>query len=146
MSTKITRYATTEYNRAERVKNRLRAVFSQAVAFRLTHAQILEKLQPIRASHDYQKLTSYYRGYMRAAEDAGFADIWHNHVAWCLGPASGPTRQAHTAWTEEMSTLCRTPGALYGGHYWTDDNGQPTDRPFTAYACTNAAPRFRRYP
>lgn len=26
---------------------------------------------------------------------------------------------------------------LHGGHYWTDDNGQPTDRPFTEYKPTN---------
>jgi len=53
-------------------------------------------------------------------------------------PSTGPTRTAiKDEWTEEMSTLCRIPGALYGGHFWTDDNGDPTDRVWTEYKPTN---------
>lgn len=60
-----------------------------------------------------------------------------NHVAWCLGPASGPIRQTPSEWTLEMSNLCRLPGQLYGGHYWTDDKGIATEHLYTEYKPIN---------
>lgn len=132
-------YTTTEYNRHKRIKGQIDSIFSHAIAFRLTHDAIVEKLSALYSSDDYKRQTAYYIGYSRGQIDAGFNDIWRNHVCWMLGPVTGPTRDSRELWTEEMSTLCRIPSALYGGHFWTDDNDQPTDRPFTAYACTNAA-------
>jgi hypothetical protein len=130
---------TTQYNHWQRAKSALSDLYMSAKIYRLTHAQILERRSKLFESNSYRRLTTYYVGYMRGLDDAYMADIWRNHVVWMLGPKSGPTRQVHTEWTEEMSTLCRTPGALFGGHYWTDDSGKPTDKVFTEYACTNAA-------
>lgn len=132
------RRQTTQYNHYLRVRNGLQSIYAQAIAFRWTHATILEKRSALFATNSYKRLTVYYTGYMAGLDDGLMADIWRNHIAWCLGPSTGPTRQAHTEWTEEMSALCRIPGALYGGHFWLNDDDKPTDKAFTDYACTNA--------
>lgn len=129
---------TMNYNRFLRVKSRINNIHSQAVAYRLPHDKTSDALQALYASDDYKRLPQYYKGFIQGLQDGLSADIWRNHVVWMLGPSTGPTRQAHTEWTDEMSTLCRLPGQLYGGHFWTDDNGQPAlDRPYTEYKCTN---------
>lgn len=128
---------TTQYNHFTAVKSQLGSIFSQAVAYRLSHARILEKLSELYQTNSYQRLTTYYHGYIRGLEDGYMADIWRNHVVWMLGPSTGPTRRVHAEWTEEMSILCRQPGQLFGGHYWTDDKGEPTDKLFTEYKATN---------
>lgn len=132
------RRQTTNYNHFLAVQTSLNSLYSQAIAFRLTHARILEQRSEIYASNSYRRLTTYYRGYIAGLDAGLMADIWRNHVIWMLGPASGPTRQVHTVWTEEMSTLSREKGSLYGGHYWTDDDGNPTDKVFTNYEVINA--------
>lgn len=131
------RYQTTEYNRAERVKSRLQAIFSEAIAFHHTADQILSKLTALYATEDYRRLTAYYSGYVTGLREGLNQDIWRNHVAWCLGPASGPIRQTPSEWTLEMSNLCRLPGQLYGGHYWTDDKGIATEHLYTEYKPIN---------
>lgn len=127
----------TQYNHLVRVKSQLNSIYSRAVAFHLSHARILELRTELFATNSYRRLTVYYRGYIAGLDDGLMADIWRNHVAWMLGSSTGPTRQSHTEWTAEMSELCRLPGQLYGGHYWTDDNGNPTDKQFTDYKVTN---------
>jgi hypothetical protein len=132
-----TKYQTTEFNRCKRVETHLQSIYSQVIAYRLTHEQLLNKLSELYQTTDYKKLTPYYQGYVSGLRKGLNDDIWRNHLAWCLGPASGPTRDTSQPWTEEMSTLCRLPGQLYGGHYWTDDDGKPTDKLFTEYKPTN---------
>lgn len=131
------KYVTTQYNHFVRVKSHINSIYSQAVAYRLSHSQILDKLAEMRATNSYKRLSSYYVGYIAGLGDGLMADIWRNHIVWMLGPSTGPTRRVHTEWTEEMSTLCRQPGKLYGGHFWTDDKGEPTDKVFTEYKATN---------
>jgi hypothetical protein len=132
-----TKYATTEYNRQQRVTNRLRDIYARAIAYRFTADKIHDELAALYASADYKRLTRYSMGYVAGLAAGYSADIWQNHVIWMLGPSAGPTRIVHSEWTDEMSTLCRLPGQLYGGHFWTDDNGQPTDKPYTEYKPTN---------
>lgn len=132
-----TRYATTVYNRLERVKGKVRSIYSQAIAFRQTCDHVTTKMGEVWMSPDFRKLPAYERGYVRGMAEELRNDVWRNHVVWMLGPMSGPTRQANTAWTEEMSELSRTPGALYGGHFWIDDEGNPTDKEWTEYKATN---------
>jgi hypothetical protein len=132
---------TTQYNHWLNIKNGLSSIYSQAIAYRLSHDRIVEKLSALYLTNSYKRLTVYHLGYARGLNDGYMADIWQNHVVWMLGPASGPTRIVHAAWTEEMSVLCRIPGALYGGHFWTDDDGKPTDRVFTDYKPTNGENR-----
>jgi len=131
------RYVTTEYNRHRRIVGRLNDIYARAIAFRVTHARILEEMSALYTLPDYKRLTTYYLGYIAGLQAGLDADIWRNHIVWMLGPASGPTRVVHSEWTAEMSTLCRIPGALYGGHFWTDDGGKPTDKVFTDYKPTN---------
>lgn len=132
----MSRYATTQYNRVERVKAAVRDVHARAIAFHVSADRLSEMTTDIYRSDDYKKLTAYDRGYVRGQVDMLRQDIWQNHVVWMLGPATGPTRQVHTKWTEEMSTLCRQPGKLCGGHFWLKD-GQPTTDIFTEYKPTN---------
>lgn len=137
MTTKPSRYATTSYNRGERIKARILDVYARARAFRLHSDTIRDLLTPIYQSADYRKLTQWQRGYVAGLIDGNRNELWNRHVVWMLGPASGPIRVAGTEWTDQMSRLSRLPGELYGGHFWLDDNGQPTDRPFTDYKPTN---------
>lgn len=135
--TNTSRYATTSYNRGKRVESAIRDIYSRAVAFHFTADRITELMSAVWQSADARKLTGYQLGYVWGIADMLREDIWRNHVAWMLGPSSGPSRQVPSEWTEEMSRLCRLPGQLYGGHFWTDDNGQGTDKVFTEYKPTN---------
>jgi hypothetical protein len=83
----------------------------------------------------YKKLNGTYQFGLHEVARCAMDDIWHRHCEWRNGPASGPVRTAiKDAWTEQMSELARTPGALYGGHFWKN-----SDRPYTEYKATNAA-------
>lgn len=127
-----TRYATTQHNRLERVKSAIGDVYSRVECYRLTSNAMIELLQEVWQSSDYRKLPAYDRGYLHGISDTKRNAIWHSMVEWRLGPATGPIRTAGGAWTDEMSELARTPGMLYGGHYW-----KGTDKPFTEYRPTN---------
>lgn len=131
------RYATTSYNRGERVKAKVKDIFARAIAFHFSADKLTAELAAVWHSADYLRLTAYQRGYIQGLVDELRADIWRNHVIWMLGPSTGPSRVVHSEWTEEMSTLCRLPGQLFGGHFWTDDSGRPTDHVFTEYKATN---------
>jgi hypothetical protein len=135
-----TKYQTTEYNRFKRVENRLKDVYARTVAFKLPHAQQIELLKVVYASPDYVRLTAYYRGYVAGVAHDRSEAIWDDHLVYMLGPAAGATRQVHTEWTEEMSQLCRVPGALWAGHYWKGaDGAADLAHPYTPYAASNAS-------
>ena len=131
------KHATTEYNRFQRVRGAVGNAYSLTIAFQSTHTALLDKLTAIYNSADYKKLSNYYRGYIAGIVDSLSAEISRNYLAWCLGPSTGWTRNSAEPWNEEMSTLCRLPGQLYGGHFWTDDKGQPTQKAFNGYTCIN---------
>lgn len=129
---------TTNYNRFTRVKAKVGDIYSRAIAYRLPSDKTTDELKALYGSDDYKRLPQYYKGFIQGLQEGLSADIWRNHVVWMLGPSTGPTRVAHTEWTEEMSRLCRLPGQLYGGHFWTNDDGTPAlDRPYTDYHATN---------
>lgn len=133
-----TKYATTEYNRFLRVKAAANDVYSQVLAYQLTHTQQLEMMTAsVYTTKDYKRLTPYWRGYIAGMVDSLSAAISARQV-WRLGPASGPVTRADGEWTPELSALSRTPGALYGGHFWVDRDGKPTDKAFDGYKVINA--------
>ena len=115
-------------------KGRIADVFSRVRIFHLTHDKQVELMAESIYKHpDFKRLTRYEVGYLRGLQDAMQSALWQD-VIWRLGPSSGPVRDVHSEWTDEMSELSRTPGALYGGHFWKD----APDTIYTAYACTNA--------
>lgn len=132
------RYATTVYNRRVRVESKIGSIYSNAVAVRSSCDAVSAEILAVWQSPDYLRLPAFERGYVHGLEHGLNADIWRNQVCWRLGPSTGPTRTAiKDAWTAEMSTLCRLPGELYGGHFWLDDDGNPTDKVWTDYKVTN---------
>ena len=115
-------------------KTRISGIYMRVHIYHLSHDRQMEILTAELYNHpDWKRLTRYELGYLRGLMDAKQNELW-NAVIWRLGPSSGPTRDVHTEWTEEMSALCRIPGALYGGHFWKDK----PDIAYTPYACTNA--------
>ena len=125
-----TRY---NYNRFRAFRIRVNDVFSRVHRFHLSHDEQLALLTKYVYEHpDYKRLTQYELGYLRGLIDTKQNEVW-NAVIWRLGPSTGPTRDAMSTWTDEMSTLCRIPGALYGGHFWKD---RP-DVTYTPYTVTN---------
>jgi hypothetical protein len=131
----MSRYATTEYNRYERVRARACNVYSLAITCRMTHTDILARMVEIYDSADCKKLTTAYRFGLSATVRVLSDNLWQTHLEWRLGPAEGPLPEPHQDAGGEgkpLSILCRIPGALYGGHYW-----KGTNRPFTEYKPTN---------
>lgn len=113
-------------------QSRIQSVFSETRAYQLTSDQQLARITERVYRHpDYSRLTRYERGYLRGVQDTLQTQLWQD-VVWMLGPATGPTREALTEWTEEMSVLCRKPGELFGGHFW-----KGTDKTYTDYKATN---------
>lgn len=108
----------------------------------------------------FQRLTyaeiGYLTGYREALQDV----LWRRDVIWRLGSVDGPLPENVDGWIPKtccvsatklraikcpicehdlqnstgsvLGDLARTPGALYGGHFW-----RGTDTPFTEYRITN---------
>lgn len=137
MMTKSSARQTTQYNHFTRVRSRLADLYARVIAYQSTHAQCLELRVELFASDSWHRLTRYHRGYIMGQDNARMQDIWQRYIVYMLGPASGPTRIVGTEWTEEMSQLSQAPGALFGGHFWLDTNGQPTRHAFTPWTCSS---------
>ena len=77
----MTTYTTTMYRRAERVRSKIKETYSLARQFHEPHTWIVERLKSIRASADYLRLTSYYKG---AAEEAirSEGERMYDHLEW----------------------------------------------------------------
>ena len=134
MNTKpnVTRYATTSYNRYQRMKGRQDDIFARARAYKFTHEQMLAARTALYETADYQRLTYAQRFGLSELWSYEQSVLWREDLEWRLGPASGPVRTAHDPWTEEMSQWSRQPGALFGAHFW-----KGTDRPFSEYSAIN---------
>jgi hypothetical protein len=82
-SKKFTKYATTEYNRGERVLSRLRDIYDCARSFHSTHAEILTRLdEKIYKTRDWEKLTPYYRGMFAGTHRALRDCLYRYALAW----------------------------------------------------------------
>ena len=126
------KHTTTEYNRHKRVHARIADIYARADAFKLSHDRILDLLSELYASHDYRRLTSYYRGMAVGQREALASALWQK-LEWRIGPVDGPVSDdIHKAWLEPLPTLCRVPGALYGAHYYAG-----TDKTFNLYKPIN---------
>jgi hypothetical protein len=109
----------------------------------LTHDQILTGRQTeIFESPHWGQLSHRERAEINAWFHACSEMAQRRDLVWRLGPKSGPLPEdVQGQWGEgsPFPPLARTPGALYGAHFW-----RGTDRPFNAYTCTNAPRRDRR--
>jgi hypothetical protein len=132
MSTKRRTERDRNYDRYERLRSRILDIYSRAKHYHWTHEQILAAMQAdVWQQSDCAKLTRDYRAMLSEVMRLS-SDRLYDYLEWRLGPQSGPIRTAGDAWTDEMSELCRIPGALYGTHFW-----KGTDTPFTPYKPTN---------
>lgn len=78
----LSKYSGTEYNRSERVLSALRDIYSRARSFHSPHSKILEDLDKLCASHDFKRLTSYYRGKLDGTHYAIRDALYQYHLEW----------------------------------------------------------------
>jgi hypothetical protein len=128
MQKPLSRYAQRQHARYERCRSRLVDIYRSACCFHSTHEQILDRCTTFWQSNDVQRLTIGYRDMLREVQRC-HADALYQYLDWRMGTVDGPIAEASTNdhdWsTGRLSELSRTPGALYGAHYWIG-----TDRPF----------------
>ena len=121
------------YERYAALRMRLIDTYRKHVQFKSTHVVLLEDVtRLVWNDPKFARLPQYYRGCLREVSRVWSDRIYELHLDWRLGPASGPVRTAADAWTDEMSELSRTPGALFGAHYWRD-----SDRLYGAWKAVN---------
>lgn len=77
----VSRHATTEYNRYQRVVSRLRDLYASTIAYARTFDQYLEAKERITTSKDYARLTTYYRGKFSGVDDALFSALYEGENA-----------------------------------------------------------------
>lgn len=98
-------------------------IYRKHIQYKSTHAAILADLtRSIYDDPQYAKLPQIYRFALSEISGQWLSRIHELHLVWQLGPESGPIRSAGDEWTPEMSELSRTPGALFGSHYWKDSD------------------------
>lgn len=120
------------------LRSRVLTIWETARKEGRTHAQILEaRTREIYDSPVWLKLASYERAEINAFFHACSDMAYRRDIVWRLGPVEGPlpeTADGMGVWGEgsPLSTLCRIPGALYGGHFW-----RGTEKTFSGYTCTN---------
>lgn len=106
------------YDRYERLRARLIDTVSKHTQYQSTHADLLaDERYLVWDTEDCRRLTIGYRDMLREVQRCYHEGIYRS-LEWRLGPAAGPIHTAGETWTEETSTLARTPGALYGAHFW----------------------------
>lgn len=122
----VTTYGRREHARYERMRSRLVDLFRKHIVYKSTFATILTDLQELRDSTAYRKLPAYRRDMLAEVTRMWWDRINECHLDWVLGTAEGPIAEARTNdhdWsTGRLSELARTPGALYGAHYWRDSD------------------------
>lgn len=95
-----------------------------------THAQILARYAAeVAGSPRFAQLSGVERACIFATFLACSEMANRRDLEWRLGPSTGPLPLPHV-WGEgsALSQLARTPGALYGAHFW-----RGTDKAFTDY-------------
>lgn len=111
-------------------------IWMQAREQTRSHDWILEqRTSRIFKSSTWRMLTDTERAHVRSTFDACSAIAWRRDLVWRLGTAEGPQPESIQGYWGEGSLfpkLARTPGALYGGHFW-----KGSDVPFAEYRCSN---------
>jgi hypothetical protein len=97
--TAMTKYSQTEYNRHKRVMAGVRDLWSQARAFKLTCDAVIEAHRALTESHDYKRLTPYYRGFVNGAYHTLWDAHWRDAVRWQLYVDGNPRT------SEEISAM-----------------------------------------
>lgn len=117
---KTSAYARTSNNRYQSVKLRQRNIFEDTKVFKRTWNAHHEHMNELRSSDDYRKLTQAQRFALSELYSAAMDDLHFNHLSWALGREDGTILVVGPGgtWTEEVSELCRIPGALFGAHVW----------------------------
>lgn len=122
------------YDRYITLRTRLIDTIRAAIAFKSTHADLLARETAlVWDTPTFQSLTVSQRDCLCEVQRVWRDRLYECHLEWRLGPASGPTRTAGDPWTEDMSVLSGTPGALYGAHFW-----RGSDRLWSEWQCINA--------
>jgi hypothetical protein len=122
---KSSRYATTEYNRRERVRTRIRDAYATVRHFRLSHDELLRRRAEIMASPDWQRLTAGDRGYVLGYDAALRDELWRvlqfHYVTerGYVGVASIGENGGHLT-----SEECRRADEFPRGHAWPPEPGK----------------------
>lgn len=121
------------FRRYTLLKMRIGDIYRKHIQFKSPHTAILEDLKrSVYETNEYRRLPAFYRFTLSEYSGWNLNRIHCDYVEWRLGPESGPIRVAGDPWTDEISALCNTPGALYGSHFWIG-----SDRLFGEWKPTN---------
>ena len=72
---------TRQWEHIGRLQIELADAFRHASAFKLTHAQTLERVARVRESREYQRLPQWAHWYLRGIEDTAWATL-SNQMEW----------------------------------------------------------------
>ena len=121
------------YRWVQSLESSIVEMFIQARNEGLTHDEILSlrTIQLFEHPHWYM-ISRDERTHLMGVFDGCMQTTWRRDIQWGLGTAEGPVTRKPHEWTEQLSELCHIPGALFGGHFWTESG-----KVFTDYKCTN---------
>lgn len=124
---KTTRYATTEYNRRERILGRIKAAYADVQHFRLTDAELQRRRGDIYRSADAKRLTradlGYVHGYDAALREALWRVVQFHYVTerGLVGVAGIGANGGHLTGEE-----CRRADGYPRGFTWPHESGRDT--------------------
>lgn len=111
------------YDRYSDMRGQLIDIIRKHIQYKSPHADMLqEENSRIFHTKAYCSLTISQCDCLREVQRCWHDRIYELHLDWRLGTVDGPVSEASTNdhdWsTGRLSELSRTPGALYGAHYW----------------------------